>query len=199
MRRENRPSKSNQASGENKGENKVELKELKEKLIAELGEDVVKDWTDEDFQNEEKVAEARKSKEEASEENDEAKRVSETETQTKTTATVEDDNKETVVEEQLVIQKVDGKEVYRRKTNEERMYAQADVDALQKTIDELKASLEAKDSEIEEVRANAEKIGQLKVQYKDNEFTAEFKSEDWLDEAKVQEAVRPKKKQARTY
>jgi hypothetical protein len=198
--------KTKQAQDENKqrGNDTMELKELKTQLTAELGEEIVADWTDEDFQNEEKVAEARQAKEakksednseseEASEEKDEGKRVVTTEKNQKTTSTQNDDGKEEVIEETLVVQKVDGKEIYRRKTNEERMYAENEVEAvkaeLQTKIDELTASLEAKNSEIEEVRANAEKIGKLKVQYKDNEFTAEFKDEDWLNEDKIQEAV----------
>jgi len=128
-----------------------------------------------------------------------AERKVEQETTTKTTSITDDAGKETVVEEILVVQRVDDKEVYRRKTNEERMYAEADVEAIkaefQTKIDELKATLEAKDSEIKEVRENAEKIASLKIEMKDNEFTAEFKDEDWLNEEKIQEA-KSKKEQA---
>ena len=197
--------KKEQANTENKGEIKVELEQLKKDLTAELGKEIVANWTDEDFQNEEKVAKARQAKidaqstekqseEKTSEKIEDASKTVEQESITKTKTTVDDDGKETVVEETLVIQKVDGKETYRRKSNEERLYAQAEIDAMQKTINELKASLETKDSEIEEVRANAEKIGQLKVQYKDNEFTAEFKDEDWLNEDKINEAIAKKEK-----
>lgn len=59
---------------------------------------------------------------------------------------------------------------------------------LKATIAELEATLEAKNSEIDEVRTNAEQIGKLKVELKDNPYVAEFKDEDYLDEAKLEKA-----------
>lgn len=66
--------------------------------------------------------------------------------------------------------------------------AQARVVELEAENAEMKATIDAKDSEIDAVRANAEKIGKLKVELKDNTYVADFKDEDYLDEGKVERA-----------
>lgn len=66
--------------------------------------------------------------------------------------------------------------------------AQSKVTELEAENAELKATIEAKNSEIDSVRENAEKIGKLKVELKDNSYVAEFKDEDYLDEALVERA-----------
>jgi hypothetical protein len=66
--------------------------------------------------------------------------------------------------------------------------AQARIAELEQAVEELNATIEAKNSEIEEVRVNAEKIGKLKVELKDNQYCADFKEEDYLDEQKVAQA-----------
>lgn len=63
--------------------------------------------------------------------------------------------------------------------------AKARIAELEAENAELKATIEAKDSEIESVRENAEKVGKLKIELKDNPYVAEFKDEDYLDEGKV--------------
>ena len=67
------------------------------------------------------------------------------------------------------------------------------VKELEGRVEELENTLEAKDSEIETVRENAEKIGKSKVQLKDNKFTKDFKDEDYLDETKVEKAIQDQK------
>jgi len=57
---------------------------------------------------------------------------------------------------------------------------------------ELVKTLEAKTSEVELVRVNAEKIGQLKIQLKDNEFVKDFTNEDYLNDEKVNKAIQDK-------
>ena len=212
MRREDRPSKNNVQN--NKGESKVKLDEIKATLTAEFGEEIVADWTDEDFQNEEKVTEARQAKEAkieadkveaekvAKEEaekveadkvaKEKADKVIEEESTSKSKTVIKDDGSDVTTEESVYVTRVDSKEVYRRKSNNEYMYAEADYSVLQAKIEELESALTSKDSEIEEVRANAQEIAKLKIEHKDNEFTAEFKDEDWLQAEKIQEAVTKK-------
>ena len=256
--------KTNKLKAEKSQEDKVimEFKEMKENLIAELGEELTKDWTDEDFSNEEKVEEARKtlevSKEEPVEEVveeteevvEEAEEVSEEpveevkeeveevveeveepveevveevveETEEPAEEVVEEaeevsdeakttyktEVKEEVVEEYdedsvMTLVKGEVKQSYTNDEGEEsvqtrqyenkEVYLFATVEKMKATyeteIAELKATLEAKDSEIESVRANAEKIGKMKVEFADNEFVAEFTDEDYLNEEKVVEA-----------
>lgn len=59
-------------------------------------------------------------------------------------------------------------------------------------VEELEKSLEAKDLEIETVKANAEKIATTKLQLKDNPFIIDFADEDYLDDEKVAKAVQDK-------
>ena len=183
---------------DNKGETKVKLDEIKATLTAELGEEIVADWTDEDFQNEVKVTEARQAKEAKIEaekveaERVEAERIIEEERTSKSKAVVADDGSEAITEESVIVTRVDGKEVYRRKSNDEIMYAESDYAELQAKIEELESALVSKDSEIEVVRANAQEIAKLKIEHKGNEFTAEFSDEDWLQAEKIQEAVSKK-------
>jgi len=66
--------------------------------------------------------------------------------------------------------------------------AEARIAELEAENAELKATIEAKDSEIENVRENAQKIGKLKVEMKDNKYVADFSDEDYLDEGKVEKA-----------
>jgi len=66
--------------------------------------------------------------------------------------------------------------------------AQSRIAELEAENAELKATVEAKNSEIEEVRENAEKIGKLKIELKDNPYVADFKDKDYLDENKIEKA-----------
>jgi len=178
------------------GKTIVTLKEIKSKLSEELGE-LVKDWTDEDFQNEEKIAEARKKKEEqtSEEKKDEKaeKTVVESEEKVVQKTTLDDETKSEKAEVQYEIEvRKDGKVIRTEKSNSEVVYLYAQVESLkadyEKQINELKATLEVKDSEIEAVRKNAEKIAKLKIENENNEFTKEFKNEDWLNAEKLEEA-----------
>jgi len=217
MRRKDRPSKnvnSNETIEEG-GKSIVTIEEIKAKLTEELG-DLVKDWTDEDFSNEDKIAEARKVKaeqvsteseakveetEEAKETEEEAKEVEKTAektvVETKETVvrkeTMDDEKKNDTIEAEYEIEvKRDGKVIRTEKSKSEVVYMFAQVEEIkadyEKQINELKATLEVKDSEIAEVRANAETIAKLKIEHASNEFTKEFKDEDWLNAEKIEEA-----------
>lgn len=195
---------SNEQSEEG-GKSIVTIEEIKAQLTEELG-DLVKDWTDEDFSNEEKIAEARKVKEEKAstpvEKTDEEaketeekaeKTVVETEEKVNRTTTYDDEKKTETIEVEYEIEvKRDGKVIRTEKSQREEVYLYAQVEAIkadyEKQINELKATLEVKDSEIAEVRANAETIAKLKIEYASNEFTKEFKVEDWLNAEKIEEA-----------
>lgn len=165
-----------------------------EELRAELG-DFAKDISDEDLLDDAVVAEIRKEKEtkeseEASEETtEETKEKSEEEkakeelaykvdsVEIRTFSVEEQDGVETVVE------------------NIERMTV-TDFNAMKEAIEkvaELEKSLEAKDSEIETIRTNAEKIGRMKVELKDNAHTKDFTDEDYLDDEKVSKAIQDQK------
>ncbi|MFO7970094.1 MAG: hypothetical protein R6U15_08315 [Candidatus Izemoplasmatales bacterium] len=179
----------------------VKIEEIKSKLSEELGE-LVKDWTDEDFQNEDKIAEARKAKaeEKAEEAQPEAKAeekaektVIETEQKVNQKTTMDDEKKAETTETEYEIEvRRDGKVIRTEKSKNEVVYLFAQVEEIkskyEKQINELKATLEVKNSEIAEVRANAEKIAKLKIEYANNEFVKEFKDEDWLSEEKIEEA-----------
>ena len=219
MRREERPNKQEKAEilnneqSEEGGNAIVKIEEIRAKLSEELGE-LVKDWTDEDFQNEEKIAEARKAKEESAkveteEKAEEAK--SEVETEAKTSeeqaektvvereqkvtekSTYDDEKKSETTETEYEIEvRRDGKVIRTEKSKNETVYLYAQVEEIkaeyEAQINELKATLEVKDSEIVEVRANAEKIAKLKIEHATNEFVKEFKDEDWLNAEKIEEA-----------
>ena len=217
MRRKDRPSKdvNSNETNEEGGKSIVTIEEIKAKLTEELG-DLVKDWTDEDFSNEDKIAEARKVKaeqssaeseakveetEEAKETNEEAKETEEKAEKTvveseqkvnqKTTYDDEEQSETTEVEYEIEVKR-DGKVIRTEKSKNETVYMYAQVEAIkadyEKQINELKATLEVKDSEIIEVRANAETIAKLKIEHESNEFTKEFKDEDWLNAEKIEEA-----------
>jgi hypothetical protein len=168
----------------------MNIEEIKAKLSEELGE-LVKDWTDDDFQNEEKIAKAREMKKETDETAE--KTVVESEEKMNTTTTYDNEEKtETVKSEYEIEVRRDGKIIRTSKTDSENIYLYAQVEAIkaeyEKQINELKATLEIKNSEIVEVRANAEKIAKLKIENANNEFTKEFKDEDWLNAEKIEEA-----------
>lgn len=170
----------------------MDLKEKKEALIAELGVEITKDWTDEDFANEEKVVEARKVAEEA-------KTTYTTDKNEKVTEVYDEDSVLTIVEGEVVYSYENDageKSTTTKKYANQEIYLYASVEKIKANyetqIAELKATLEAKDSEIEEVRANAEKIGKLKIELSDNEFASDFSNEDFLNEEKVEEAKKAK-------
>jgi hypothetical protein len=165
----------NKISKDERGNSKVteEQKRQIEALRAELG-DVAKDVKDEELLDETKVAELR------------VKFVaykSDT-VEIRTYSVVSNDGKDTIEETVQRLTKTDYNALQE---------AQAKVTELQSENETLKATLTAKDSEIEVVRVNAEKIGKSKVELKDNEFAAEFKDEDYLDEAKIASAIQAKK------
>lgn len=137
-------------------------------LRAELG-DFAKDVSDEELLDETKVAELRTSKEEERAE-ELAYRTNTVEI--RTFDLVENEGIETITEN---VQKV----------------TKTDYLAMQEAVakvEQLEETLKAKDSEIESVRENAEKIGKLKTELKDNIYVAEFSDEDYLDEGKVEQA-----------
>jgi hypothetical protein len=155
------------------GNTKVELTEEQktkiEELRSELG-DIAKDVKDEDLLDEAKVEELRKAKKEEI-----ALKVDTVEV--RTFSLEDNDGIETIVE------------------NVERI-TKTDFNAMQEAlakVAELESTLEAKDSEIESVRENAEKIGKTKIQLKDNEFTKDFTDEDYLDDEKVEKAIQDQK------
>ena len=191
----------NNEQSEEGGNAIVKIEEIRAKLSEELGE-LVKDWTDEDFQNEEKIAEARKAKEESAKveeteaktsEEQAEKTVVEREQKVTEKSTYDDEKKSETTETEYEIEvRRDGKVIRTEKSKNETVYLYAQVEEIkaeyEKQINELKATLEIKDSEITEVRANAEKIAKLKIEYANNEFVKEFKDEDWLNEEKIEEA-----------
>ncbi len=157
-----------------------EQKKLIEKLRAELG-DFAKDVKDEDLLDETVVAEIRKVKDAKAEE-EKSKKAKELafkidSVEIRTFSLEEKDGVETVVETIKVVTTTDWNAMLEAKER----------------VAELEASLEAKDSEIEAVRENAEKIGKTKVQLKDNDFAKDFTDEDYLDDEKVEKAIQDQK------
>ncbi len=151
-----------------------------EEIRAELG-DIVKDVSDDDLLDDAKVAELRTVKE----------------TKDAEVATIAADKKkkeiaykvDSVEIRTFSLEDVDGVETIVEST--ERITV-TDFNAMKASVDkvaELEASLEAKNSEIEVVRENAETIGKTKVQLSDNEFAKDFSDEDYLDEEKVANAI----------
>lgn len=151
-----------------------------EKIQEELG-DLSKDVSDEDLLKDDKVAELRIVKAEA----DKTAKAKKTEeiaykvdsVEIRTYSLEDIDGVETVVENIQVVRKVD---------------YNAQLDAVTK-VAELESTLEAKNSEIETVRENAEQIGKTKVQLKDNTFAKEFTDEEYLDDEKVAKAIQDQK------
>ena len=186
-----------------------------EEIRAELG-DLVKDISDEDLLDETVVAKIRKEKEaKDTEEKSTEEKAEETETEEseetkaeeskETEEKAEEKSEEETAEEKLAY-KVDSVEIRTfslvEKDGVETVVESVDVITVrdynamkeaQAKVEELEASLEAKNSEIESVRDNAEKIGKTKVQLKDNEFAKEFKDEDYLDDEKVAKAIQDQK------
>lgn len=166
----------NNANPKEGGITKMELtKEQKaeiEKLRAELGESA-KDVSDEELLDETIVAELRNKVEEA--------RVTQLAYQVdivevRTYSLVEKDGVDTIKETIETIKRIDYNSM---------------LEAVTK-VEQLEATLAAKDSEIESVRENAEKVGKAKVELKDNTFAADFTDEDYLDDTKVAQAIQDK-------
>lgn len=135
---------------------------------------------------EEETEEASEKTEEVSEEKEEAQTTYVTE-ENKVIVENSDENESSVVvfKDMVVTCSVDGEVVWTetvtRLSEETLTFAQ-----LESKVAELQEALTAKDSEIENVRENAEKIGKLKVELKDNPYVAEFEQEDFLNETKVE-------------
>ncbi len=164
------------------GNTKVTEKEKAkiEEIRAELG-DYCKDISDDDLLDDAKVAELRAEKE----------------TKDAEAAQIAADKKkkeiaykvDSVEIRTFSLEDVDGVETIVETT--ERMTV-TDFNAMKASVEkvaELEASLEAKNSEIEVVRENAETIGKTKVQLADNKFAKDFTDEDYLDEEKVAKAI----------
>ena len=150
-----------------------------EEIRAELG-DYCKDISDDDLLNDEKVAELR-----AEKETKEAEAVKKADEKKKEIAYKVD----SVEIKTFSLEDVDGVETIVETV--ERMTV-TDFTAMKASVEkvaELEASLEAKNSEIEVVRENAETIGKTKVQLSDNEFAKDFSDEDYLNEEKVAKAI----------
>jgi len=166
---ENKPNQGGSQKMEFTDEQKTQIKDLR----AELG-DFAKDISDEDLLNDEKVAELREAKESKKAEELAFKIDS---VEIRTFSLEEKDGVETVVET-----------VDRMTVTDFNAMKEAQVKVI-----ELEATLEAKNSEIETVRENAEKIGQTKVQLQDNEYAKDFTDEDYLDDEKVAKAIQDQK------
>ena len=190
--------KATKKQGGVKSMNEEEIKKVKA-LRDELG-DFAKDVKDEDLLNDEVVAELRKEATKATEKTDSEKEAegdagADGDKNEGTEKTDEEKAEELAFKTDSVeirtfsIEEKDGVETVIE--NIERMTV-TDFNALKEAkakVEELESTLEAKNSEIETVRENAEKVGQTKVQLKDNEFTKDFKDEDYLDDEKVNEAI----------
>jgi len=150
------------------GENKMD----KEKLIAELGVEITKDWKDEDFSNEEKIAMGREELAKMTIKTEKQEEVIETLDTNEDTITVKSEIKTTYTYNQV--------EEIKSKLEKEL------TDKYENEISELKETLKAKNSEVEEVKINAEKIGKLKTELKDNLYAKDFTDEDYLDDSKVE-------------
>lgn len=157
-----------------------EDKEKIETLRAELG-DFAKDVKDEDLLDDAIVAEIRKTKADKEKSDSDAKKEEIAfkidSVEVRTFSLEEKDGVETVVEEIKIVTVTDWNAMLEAKDR----------------VAELEASLEAKDSEIEAVRTNAEKIGKTKVQLKDNDFAKDFTDEDYLDDDKIAKAIQDQK------
>jgi len=190
-------------------EQKVKVAELR----AELG-DFAKEISDEDLLNEEIVAEIRKEIEaKGSEEEPESTEAKTEETEEKSTESEEkaedkvEEPEEKSAEEQLAY-KLDSVEIRTFSVVEEDgietvvesvdRFTVTDWNAMKEArvkVAELEKSLEDKDSEIENVKANAEKVATLKLQLKDNPFTKDFTDEDYLNDETVEKAIQDQKQE----
>ncbi len=183
----NNPLKKEDTKAEQKqGGIKFMTKEQEAKIKAlrdELG-DLAKDVTDQDLLDDAKVAELREAKEKAAKTEtkaDEGKEVEKEAGDGEGGNADEDADADTDAD-------VDGDSAEGQENSDAKK-----VEELEGRVEELENILEAKDSEIETVRENAEKIGKSKVQLKDNEFTKDFKDEDYLDDEKVNKAIQDQK------
>jgi hypothetical protein len=167
------------------------LAEFKKNIIAEFGEEAVKDWSDEDFQNDEKIQalkEASKVEEIPTEEVatevvpveevavepvEEAKTVIETKTVETYDQNVHKVETDVVVKEDDVVTVV-------VKKSEEVVYSQAQVDEIKA---EYEAKISKKDAEIENVKATAKVVAELRLELGD--FAKELTDSDLCNEDKV--------------
>jgi len=170
-------------------------------LRDELG-DLAKDVKDEELLDDAKVAELREAKEKATKTETKADEGEENENEAGDGDESEGDDEAGKDGEGDGEAEGDGEgegeaeagEEGKAKTDEGQENSDTDkVKELEGKVEELQNTLEAKDSEIETVRENAEKIGKSKVQLKDNKFTKDFKDEDYLDETKVEKAIQDQK------
>jgi len=198
-----------------RGNAKVELTEEQKAKIEELRVELGKfaeDVKDEDLLDEVIVAEIRRVIEaEVEEAPEETAKEEKTEEKAEETEEPEADEpkaektEEAKLEEEIAF-KVDSVEI-RTFSLEEKDGVESVVESIQiwtttdwnsmleaKTkVEELEKSLEAKDSEIESIRTNAELVGKTKVQLSENEFAKDFTDEDFLDEEKVTKVIQEKK------
>lgn len=65
-------------------------------------------------------------------------------------------------------------------------YSQPEMDAVKAELATLKETVLAKDKEIESLKANMDTVIARKVELASNEFAKEFKTEDYLDDNKIQ-------------
>lgn len=182
----------------------------KDAIIAELGEELVKDWTDADFEDEVKIEAARKLKKEkietkecakeetvettelATEEvveevkNEEASKVERTTTEN---VVVEDQEAQTTVtkNEETVI-KVDDQEVEKTVTMTTTTYTYAEMEAVKAEYEvklkEKEEALAKKDTEIAFIKENAKRI--IEIRNDLGEFVANLSDEELFDKAKME-------------
>lgn len=167
--------------------NEALLAKQKENIISEFGEELVADWTDEDFLNEDKInalreenkAEEETKEEESAKEDKEEASEEEAKTVVKTEQVEEYDEKGEKVETKKTVEQ-DGEKVVETKDTHEVVYSQEDVDAIKAEYEE---KLKTKEEEMATIKENAEVIAKLKVEL--GEFAKDFTDEDFLNEDKV--------------
>ncbi len=189
--------------------NEALLAKQKEFVLKEFGEELVKDWKDEDFLNEEKIIALRnslkkeetpnveakveekkeevKSEEKVEEKKEEAKveeaqkSVVERETNVKETNTFDDKTKkEVIVTESEAVVKRDGKEVMKEVVNREVTYTYAQVEEIKADYEK---KLSEKDKEISFIKENAKKIIEIRAEL--GSFVASLSDEELFDETKM--------------
>lgn len=191
--------------------NEALLAEFKKSITEEFGEEAVKDWTDEDFLNEEKIIDLRQAKEEAkeTEEKAEEQKVSEEaeeesegkeeankeeseevaqkckmeqEINKKVTEEYDEESQSEVVKtEEEMVTKVNDEIVEVRKQLEEIMFNYAE---LEKKNAELEEALKSKEEEVAKIKENALKVAALRVELGD--YSSSLSDEDLLNEDKVE-------------
>ncbi len=164
-----------------------EQKQLVAQLRAELEGHIPENISDDDLLVEAKVEEIRKAK---TEKEEALKRTTEVNQKTEVT----DNGSKSEIKETTTVTEVTDWEAKAKeaeaKLAEVKAELESKVDAQNKEIETLKAENETFKAEAKtrEEQAKAEKLAKIKAEMKDNQFSKDFKDEDYLSEAKVKEA-----------